>query len=554
MVMLSKFHKIFDSFTALERQVFQGAAIVFAFSVVINGINAFYQATEPAPVRGGAYAEGIVGQPITINPLIAGLNEVDRDLIEVTFSNLIELAESHKVSDDHRVWTIILKENLFWSDGEPLTTDDVVFTLETIQDPDSHSPAFATWHGVAAERLSEREVRFTLKTPYAFFLDNLETFKVVPRHIFGAIPPANLRLSDYNLEPVGNGPYKFRSYEKRRDGFITEYRFTANEHFSGDEPFITELTFRFFETYDEAIDVLNRREIDALGGVSAAHLSKIKVGHQIIELDIPRYYAIFLNQSTSLELRDRSVRMALDAAVDRDRLVEIALEDRGESVGGALFPGIEGYDPEIGAGGRFSLEAAAELLEEAGWKIGEDGTRAKRVSGSDLRLSFDLVVPDIDFLKRAAEMISEDWAKIGITVNRLTLSPAEVADEVIKTRNYQMLLFGNVLKMNPDIFSFWHSSEKFRPGLNLALYENRSVDVLLESIRKDFDPDSRAEDAAEVQELIKRDVPAVFLFSPHYLYVAPKDLGGLTSILIGSGADRFDNIASWYLKTTRIFK
>jgi len=552
--MFSKFHKIFDSFTKLERQVFQGASIVFAFSIFLNGVNLFYQTTVLTPISGGTYTEGVVGQPIAINPLIAGSNDIDRDLIEVVFSDLTELADSAKVNDDHRVWTVTLKNGLAWSDGEPITADDVVFTLETMQDPDAHSPSFAAWHGVIAERMSEREVRFTLKTPYAFFLDNLKEFKVVPRHIFGTIPTANLRLSDYNFEPIGNGPYVFSSYTKRKDGFITDYTFTANPHFAGTETLIKELKFKFFADYQEAIEAFNHRAIDGLGGISVYDLPDIKIGHQTVEFNIPRYYAVFLNPGTSLPLREKAVRVAFDAATDREKLRAVALKGYGQPIGGPLYPGIEGYDAAIGTGARFSLETAERTLEDAGWKRGDDGVRRKRVEKDDFRLAFDMIVPDIDFLIEATKILEEDWKTIGVAVNRIVRSPTEITNDVIKTRNYQMLVFGNILKANPDVFSFWHSSEKFRPGLNLSFYENKKADALLESIRKDFDTVSRTDDVALLQEIIHADKPAIFLFSPNYLYLTPKNLGGIPRELLESPANRFAHIADWYLKTARSFK
>ncbi len=552
--MLSKFHYIFDAFSSKERQIFQGASLVFVFALFFASVNAFYGATVLAPIPGGSYTEGVVGQPIAVNPLIAGTNDSDRDLMEIAFADLTELTERSEPDDNHRIWTVTLKDDLRWSDGEPLTSDDVIFTLETIQNPDAHSPSFASWHGVAAERLSEREIRFTLKTPYAFFSDNLASFKVAPKHVFSAIPVANLRLSDYNFEPVGSGPFAFSGYTKRKDGFVTEYRFAANPYYAGESPLLKELVFRFFPGYQEAIESFNRKDIDGLGGISTSDVSGVRIGHRVAELPVPRYYAVFINQTTSLPLREEEVRTALDAATDRTKLLDLALENRGIPVGGPLTPGIEGYDPEVGAGARFSIDAARAALENAGWKTDEDGIRRKRIQGNDLRLAFELIVPDIPFLVTAAGELAEDWKAAGIEITTTVLSPTEVTNDVVKTRNYQLLIFGNILKMNPDIFSFWHSSERFRPGLNLSLYENKSVDALLESIRREFDPEKRRQQTVDLQRAIDSDKPAVFLFSPNYLYLAPKNLGGLENPQIGSPSNRFDNVNKWYLKTARIFK
>jgi peptide/nickel transport system substrate-binding protein len=552
--MLSKFHKIFDAMTAVERQIFQGAVLFFFLSLTLNAANAFYEKTVVTPIQGGSYTEGIIGQPIAINPLIAGSNDADRDLIEITFAGLLDLAESYKESDGGKTWTVELKEDIRWSDGEPITADDVIFTLETIKNPDAHSALFATWQGVSTERLGERTIRFTIRAPYAFFSDNLRSLKIVPRHIFGSIPAANLRLSDYNLEPVGSGPYAFSGYEKRKDGFIGTYRFTRNPNYAGEEALIEDFRVAFFQNYDDAIQAFNRRDIDGLGGIAPRDLSKIKIGHQEKEIQIPRYYALFLNPTTAIALKQEEVRDALTRATNRERLVGEVLNGHGIPVEGPIYPSIEGFTPHLLGETPFSIEVAAEILDKGGWSIGDSGVRTKKISQNNVTLSFEIVVPDIDFLVSALNIIAEDWAKIGVHVTPVVLPPAEVSGDVIRARNYQMILFGNILKNNPDVFSFWHSSERFRPGLNLSLYENKKVDDLLDVIRKDFNTESRVVNIKKLQTIITDEAPAVFLFSPNYLYITTKSLGGFDDTLIDNPSDRFGAMNTWYLKTARTLK
>ena len=136
----------------------------------------------------------------------------------------------------------------------------------------------------------------------------------------------------------------------------------------------------------------------------------------------------------------------------------------------------------------------------------------------------------------------------------IPVAPDDITDANIRTRNYQMLLFGNILKHNPDVFAFWHSSERFFPGLNLSLYENKKVDTLLESIRKNFNIDARKKDIEKLQDFIVNDYPAVFLYSPNYLYVTTNKLKGFETTAIVTPADRFDGIATWHFNTKRVFK
>ncbi len=507
------------------------------------------------PAEGGQYTEGLVGQPIALNPLMGGSNETDKDLIELLFADLITLSEKYEVSADGKTWTIDLKPDLVWSDGQPLNADDVVFTLETIQAPETASPLAASWQGVAIERISERSVAISTKTPYVFFLDNLKNFKIAPRHIFQSIPPQNLRLSNYNLEPVASGPYQFVTYEKEKDGFITGYSFTSNPHYAGTRALIPKFNIAFFKNYKEAIVAFNQKAIDGLGGFDPANIDDLKITHRVLEINVPRYYAIFLNQSANAALKESAVRTALDIATPKRAIIDSIFGSRALLTSGPILPYIEGYDatvyttPENG-----SSTNAVTLLDQAGWKLNAENVREKVSGKTTMKLEFEMTVPDIEFLVATAKMIQEAWAPFGVKLTLNVLPPSELNSTLIKTRNYQMVLFGNILRGNPDIFSFWHSSQRFSPGLNLSLYENASVDKLLESVRHEFDVIKRNDALSKIQAAIYKDHPAIFLFSPTYLYATTKDLGGFEEKFITTTSYRFSNVNQWYLETSRVFK
>jgi peptide/nickel transport system substrate-binding protein len=551
--MLRTLIRLFKSFSRVERSLFIGAAVIFITAFAFNTAKAIYHNTTLTPAVGGQYTEGLIGQPIMLNPLFGGSGDADRDLMELLFTDLITLSEKYEVSEDGKTWTIDLKENLKWSDEEPLNADDVIFTLGTIQAPETNSPLASSWQGVSIERVSERSVRITTKTPYAFFLDNLKNFKIAPRHIFQSIPPQNLRLSNYNLEPVSSGPYAFVRYEKEKDGFITKYTFTSNPFYAGGHALIPSFNIAFFKNYKDAIIAFNQKLIDGLGGFDPANVDDLKLTHRLFEINVPRYYAVFLNQSANTALKETAVRTALDLATPKQEIIQTVFGDRALLVNGPILPYITGYDASI-----YNSDAppvsAITLLEDAGWKPGADGIREKLVGKTTQRLEFEMAVPNIEFLTATAAKIQEAWAPFGIKLNLNTLTPAELNGTLIKTRNYQMVLFGNILRGNPDLFSFWHSSQRFSPGLNLSLYQNATIDKLLESTRKEFDEAKRAESLSEIQSQIYKDRPAIFLFSPTYLYASTKDLGGFEENFITTTSHRFSNVAKWYLETARVFK
>ncbi len=492
-----------------------------------------------------------MGEPVYINPVTAS-TEIDKVLVRLLFSRISQLADKIELAEDGRTWKVRLKENLRWQDGEKLTSDDVIFTIEKIQDPQTSSPLSVSWQGVAAERLSELELQLSLITPYAFFSDTLENLYVLPKHLFADAPPANWRLSDYNLKPVGNGPYKFAGYEKRPDGFIYLYKLEAWDKYFGNTPHIQNFNFRFFSQKTDLIKNFNSGQIDGITGLETEDLIQIKRPYEEIPFYLPGYYAVFLNQSKSLPLKDVAVREALGFAISRENLVNEALGGRGEKVFGPIPPKTKYFDPAIESA-TSSPDLASSTLEAAGWKMDTDGVRKKTVKSTKIPLELNLVVPQVDFLVKTADFLKESWETVGFKINLNTLS-LENADTAKNNRDYEMLLFGNVLGRGLNLFAFWHSSQRFYPFENLSLYNNKKADSLIESIQREMDSDKRKAEFSQLQNVIVSDYPAIFLYSPYYTHVASKNLRGVEEKLIAEPADIFADATSWYLKTARVLK
>lgn len=537
--MLKKTSALLTNLTKSERLLFGGAALVFAASALFIGWRLYVSRTTLVPARGGAYSEGMIGQPALINPTTA-TSDIDQDLTALLFANLLQLSQSYAVSADHLLWTVTLKKNLRWDDGQKLTADDILFTLNIIQDPNTNSPLSNDWQAVSAERINENEIRFRLKEPYAFFIDNLRQFRPLPKHIFGAIPVTNFRLSGYNLEPVGSGPYRFAGFNQEKNGFITAYRLAANPAFSGGAPFIEDFTILFFNTSDDLIAALNRRQIMAAGGLDAAAVTALNAEYQIIKINIPRYYALFFNLSDpSPLLKDREARRLLARAIDKEAIIAGVFKNGAMVIDGPIFPALEGYRREPADDQPLDPDQARKSIETA--------------FASSTR-ELNVVVPQIPFLIDAVRAIRESWIRLGVRLNFIAADPAEVAQRYIKTRNYQLLLYGVILKANPDVYPFWHSAERFYPGLNLSLYNSKNADLLLEAIRKEHTGSIREAKLAELQTAIRGDQPAIFLFSPNYFYVTDKRLRGFTTTFLAAAPDRFAEINRWHLKTRRKFK
>src|SRR3989338_6669039 len=244
---------LYNSWSKNERLVFWGALIVFMATFSIAASFYMQDTTVSVPKRGGEFREGIVGQPIFINPALPG-SEADRDLSRLIFSSVTDVAESIKLDEDERTYSVRIKENIRWQDNEKLTSDDIIFTLETIQDPGARSPLFTSFQGVTAERVSELEVKFTLQNPYAFFeTDHLKNLLIIPKHVFADTPVENMRFSVYGLKPVGSGPYKVVGYKSDEKGVINIMNLAENKNYFGDKPYLAAITFKFYKNTSELL-------------------------------------------------------------------------------------------------------------------------------------------------------------------------------------------------------------------------------------------------------------------------------------------------------------
>lgn len=521
--------KIFALVRALSRKeqfVLLGAAVIFIVSTTTYSTLLLQTKTEVVASRGGEFKEGVVGQPAFINPVFP-TTDADRDISRLVFTSVADAAESIRMSEDGVSWSVRLKEGIYWHDGARLTSDDVIFTLELIQNPEARSPLYASFQGVAAERVSELEIKFVLQSPYAFFeTDHLNSLRIIPKHLFNDIPVQNLKLSSYGLRPIGSGPYEVISHKSDLNGIITELTLTANEKYFKGRPNIDTFTFKFYRNTADLIRAYNLGQIDGMGLAAAEPLTEanLTIRHEIYNLRSFRYYAIFINPGLAPKELDRlEVRQALALAVDRERIIHEVFLDRASPL----------YGPT-------NLTLAPR-----------ESSNPDLIKG----LRLNLVVPAEPFLIKTAQIVKDNWTSLGAEVNLQILPAKNIQEEILRKSQYEMLLFGNITKESEDLFAFWHSSRRFYPDQNLALYQNSKIDAALEEYRQSFDADRRRNLLKSVSNTIAANVPAIFLYSPYYVYVASPQLGGLNkNTAVATSDDRFKDVASWYVKTKRVFR
>lgn len=551
-----KINKVLD---LKEKFLFYFLVLIFVVSLASWGIMFYHSKTNVVASYGGEYIEGSVGQPQYINPILAQSNDTDRDLTQIIYNGLLkydgkgelvpDLAESYDISDDKTIYTFHLKKGVLWHDGESFSASDVMFTVNLISDPAYKSPLRSNWQGIETRETDENTIQFQIKTPYVGFLNNL-TFGILPKHIWESIEPEKTLLTDLNLKPIGTGPFKYSQFQKDSKDNILSYKLIANPNYFAGKPYLSKITFNFYSDEDSLIDAYNRKEVMGISNLSSLKIKSIKLVQStfIHPFNTPRYFSVFLNQTKSIPLASDEVRTALDLATDREEIINAVLDGKGTGAYSPFLPGMIGYSSDIRKD--FDLEKARKLLDDNGWKTGSDGVRVK----NNTRLEINLVTTDWEELAKTADILKYQWEKIGARVNVASYSISDIQQNYIKPREYEALLFGQVLSADPDPFSFWHSSQKKDPGLNLSLFGKDDTDKLIDSGRIEFDPQKRNQIYLDFQKKLEQEVPAIFLYSPSYIYPVNKGVQGINIETLISPSKRFCNIDKWYMKTKRVWK
>lgn len=545
--------------TFKEKFIIALLLITIAVSFVVWVGSFYFNYTKAVPKIGGEYIEGIVGQPLYLNPLLSQTSEADSDLVGLIYSGLFkydkdgnianDLAEKYLISDDQMNYAVTIKKGVTWHDGQALNANDVFFTYNILQDPAYKSPLRQSLQGVEMSLIDDYTINFSLKNPYTGFLDNL-TVGLLPKHVWENIAPEKFALAENNLHPVGSGPYMFSTFQKDTEGNILTLQLTAFKKYYENVPFISKITFNFYPDDATLIEAYNKKEIMGMGSVPPENVKDIKneKSTNIHELIIPRYFSVFFNQTKNVALASDEVRSALSLSVDRQSIIDLILHGKGIKLSSPIFPQMKGYK---GENVNVDLGAANKILDDAGWV--KDSATGFRKKGSD-SLAFELVTTDWPELNQTAEILKKQWAGVGADVTVKVLTVSDLQQNYIRTREYDSLLFGQAITFNPDLYSFWHSSQKRDPGLNLSLFDNKDADALLDELRQQTDTTKRIEEYQKFQDILAKEIPAIFLYSRNYLYPVNTNVQGMNVANINNPAQRFVNVNNWYVKTARVLK
>lgn len=539
----------------------RGEYLVLTVLFVFLSISAFFvvlgirnSVIAEVPAHGGSLTEGVVGSARFVNPILS-LSSTDQDLVELVYAGLMtisstgeivpELAEDFTLSEDGTVYTFTIREDALFHDGEPVRADDVVFTIETLQDPAIKSPRIGNWDGVRTQVIDTRTVSFTLTEPYAPFLENT-TLGILPKHIWEHVPPEEFPFSQFTTEPIGAGPYMVQSVRRDGAGILKRYELNAFEDYVLGGPYIQKFTVTFFGSETDLVRAINRGEIDSTHSLIP---SVVTSDRETVTAPYTRVFGIFFNQNEHPVLANYGVRSALNAALDRERIVAEVLGGFGEPLTGPLPPQL--LESEQYAQPKDRIVFAAEILESRGWEF--DTEERLWLNDDNERITLTIRTSSIPEFQAIARIAKEDFEALGVPTSLEFFESSDLQQNVIRPREYQALLFGMVIGRIPDLYAFWHSSQRNDPGLNVALYANITADDVLADARTEADRVVRGELFDTFAAETAADIPAVFTHAPTLTYIVPENVRGIVLPAITDASDRFAGVHTWYRETEKVW-
>lgn len=539
------------SFSSGDRALFYLFAILFVGASLL-ALHALEQTVlVEVPAHGGVLVEGELGSPQFINPLLA-ISDADRDLSSLTYAGLMGLsgddglvpvlAESYTISADGKTYTFVLRSNAQFSDGSPVTANDVVFTIKRAQDPSIKSPEYADWAGVQAVAVDTRTVELTLPKPYAPFL-GLTTLGILPARVWQNIASSEFPFSTLQTSPIGAGPFKVTGLTRDSSGLIKSVSLSANPYYVFGRPYLDGIRFNFYARSEDLAGALKS------GAVESAY--DIPFGREITA-PYARVFGVFWNPNEKQVYARAEVRKALSIAIDRVGIINDVLGGHATPIMGPVPPGGSVRQAPIPAPDD-PVAAAADVLQSNGWVY--DGT-ARVWQNAAAKQTLDRITlrtSNVPELKSIASAVKAEWEKLGVPVDIELYEAGDLSQNVIRPRKYEALLYGMVIGRDQDLYAFWDSQERNDPGLNIALYANKTIDALLEEVRSSSDPDVRAADLQKIEDIVAADYPAAFIYAPDFTYAVPKDLYGVTLPQIITPSDRFATVAGWYRATDRVW-
>jgi len=515
------------------------------------------------PATGGVYSEALIGSLGRLNPVLDSYNNPDQDVDRLLFSGLVDfddrglplgdLAESWGISQDGTIYNFSIREEAVWHDGEEVTSQDVIFTIEMMRSDESLIPEDIRqlWNEIEVEGLDDKTLQFRLPEPFAPFLDYL-TFGVLPEHILGSLSPEEMVDDRFNLEPIGSGPYQFDRLISE-EGEIEGVVLAVFEDYYREPAFIDQIVFRYYPDGESALSAYLEGEV-----MGISHVTRPVLPSALEEPDLNLYTGRFpklnliyfnLDHPEKPFFQDASVRRALLMGLNRQGMIDQVLNSQAIIADGPIFPGTWAYYEAIERV-TYNPDEAIKLLRQADYTIPAEGGGVREKEG--ISLSFEMVYPDEAPYNEIINIIQQSWSRLGVDVEPVPLPYDELVEEHLDPRAYQAALVDLNFSRSPDPdpYPFWDQAQS-ASGQNYAQWSDRQASEYLERARITVDRAERTKAYRNFQVRFAQELPALPLYYPVYTYGVDEQVQGVKMGPLFTPSDRFSSITSWYLVVTR---
>jgi peptide/nickel transport system substrate-binding protein len=499
----------------------------------------------------GTYAEAVLGPVETLNPIFARTS-AEESASSLLFSRLLnydttgklnyDLAEKMTVSKDQRKYTFTIRPDARWQDGVYVRARDVVYTVNLLQNPATRS-TIAGWDDISVEATDDRTVVFTLPSVYAAFTHALSSLPVLPEHILRDVEPSALRENSFSQNPTGSGPFTVRFTQEVDQATGRKIIHLArNTSYYRGTPKLERFQLHVYTTNEGIVRAIKTSEVTAATDLTVEDTRQLALDRYAVDRRPVNsgVYALF-NTSDGV-LSDKKVRQALQAGTNVAAVRDVV----GEGTPALGLPFINGQlTGKVPQPPAYDVARAGRLLNQAGWKLDDNGVRKKR--GVPLRL--DVVTTENNDFERALTNLTDQWRSLGVTVTTSIVDPRDrtqnVVQNVLQRRNYDVLLYQLTIGGDPDVYAYWHSSQA-EDGFNFSNYQDSVSDEALLSARGRVDPALRNAKYLTFSRQWLSDAPAIGLYQATIQYVYSKSVHALPQVEnMVSATDRYADVLYW---------
>lgn len=543
--------------------------VIILVTALIAGILLISQqpASQPSstnPTKGGMYTEALVGSLMRLNPVLTYHNSADQDVNRLLYSGLVrfdshglpqaDLAESWGVSKDGTIYNFTLRSNAKWHDGQPVTADDVVFTIDLMRSDNSYVPEDLRnfWKDIEIKSLDAKTLQFKLPEAFSPFMDYL-AFGVLPKHLLSSVSMDQMADNAFNLKPVGSGPYKL-DYLIVEDGQIKGVVLSPFDAYYGSKPFIQQIVFRYYPDSDSAMQAYRDGLVMGISQVSGESL-KAALAEPRLSLYTGRQpqlsMVLFnLNNPDVAFFQDAKLRLALLQGLNRQYMIDHVLNGQAFLADGPIMPDTWAYFTDLQRV-NFDRNTAAQTLKDAGYTVPADATDGI-LQKDGKQLSFQLMFPDDETHTALAQAIASDWQKLGVKVDLAPTPYDGLVSDSLANRTYQAALVDLNLSgsPDPDPYPFWDTAQA-TAGQNYSQWDSRTASEYLEQARVTVDQGERARLYRNFQVIFQKEMPALPLFYPVYNYAVDSQIQGVQMGPLYSSSDRFENVTEWFINAKR---